>query len=419
MTTTHNRRSKRIRDVTEEELLRDSNCPVTRWFSTDSSGDFKARQQTEERQAKQKTAVDAARRLAAIVESSDDAIIGKDLSGTVTSWNPCAERVFGYKPEEMIGKSIRMIIPPELFPDEDRMMSAVARGERTEHLETVRFRKNGERVEVSLTLSPVFDERGKILGVASISRDISQQKKIERALHTSERLATVGRLAATIAHEINNPLEAVTNLVFLAQGCMSHAEGKRFLEQAQQELARMALLTKQTLGFYRENKGARALTLAELIAPLVVVFSARAHNKQISIETDIRENPTLVGIPGEIRQLFANLLNNSIDAVSDRGRIFIRVSAAHQYREGNRPGVRLTVFDNGPGIAPEIRKKLFEPFFTTKRDAGTGLGLWVSLNVLRKHDGTIRLRSSVVPGKSWTVFSIFLPVDSERFEAVA
>jgi len=252
--------------------------------------------------------------------------------------------------------------------------------------------------------------------VASIARDVSQQKKVEKALHTSERLATVGKLAATIAHEINNPLEAVTNLVFLAQGCMGDRDGKVFLEQAQQELARMALLTKQTLGFYRENKGARQLTLGELITPLVSVFSARARNKQISIETDIRENPTLMGIPGEIRQLFANLLNNSIDAVSDRGRILIRLSATHQYKghKGHkRAGVRLTVCDNGPGIAPEVRKKLFEPFFTTKRDVGTGLGLWVSSNILRKHDGSIRLRSSVAPGKSWTVFSVFFPIESD------
>ena len=179
-------------------------------------------------------------------------------------------------------------------------MSAVAHGERTEHFETIRRRKNGECIEVSLTLSPVFDDNGKILGVASISRDISQQKKVEKALHTSERLASVGRLAATIAHEINNPLEAVTNLVFLAQNCMKDSEGKVFLEQAQQELARVALLTKQTLGFYRENKGARALTLGELVTPLVSVFLARARNKQIQIDTDIRQNPTINAIPGEI-----------------------------------------------------------------------------------------------------------------------
>jgi len=408
--------------LTRAVPMRDADGHISRWFgtNTDISGEFEVRQQIEESQVKLQSALDASQRLAAIVESSDDAIVSKDLDGVVTSWNPCAERVFGYTAEEMIGKSIRTIIPPELFPDEDRIMSAIARGERTEHFETVRLRKDGGRSEVSLTLSPVYNESGAIVGVASISRDISQQKKVEKALHTSERLATVGRLAATIAHEINNPLEAVTNLVFLAQGCMTHAEGKTFLEQAQQELARMALLTKQTLGFYRENKGARSLTLGELIMPLVSVFSARARNKQISIETDIRENPTLMGIPGEIRQLFANLLNNSIDAVSDRGRILIRVSSAYEYRGGMRKGVRLTVCDNGPGIAQEVRKKLFEPFFTTKRDVGTGLGLWVSTTILRKHEGSIRLRSNVTPGKSWTVFSVFLPVEkSEKIETVA
>ena len=330
----------------------------------------------------------------------------------MTSWNPCAERMFGYTAREMIGSSVRRVIPPDVFAEEDRIMSAVSRGERTEHFETVRMRKGGERIEVSLTLSPVFDEDGRILGVASIYRDISQQKKVERALHTSERLASVGRLAATIAHEINNPLEAVTNLVFLAQNSPSDLDSRMFLEQAQQELARVALLTKQTLGFYRENKGARELTLGELVMPLVSVFSARARNKQITIDTDFREDPTLVGIPGEIRQLFANLLNNSIDAVRDRGRILIRVSQARELRDTERQGVRLTVCDNGPGIPLEIRKKLFEPFFTTKRDVGTGLGLWVISNILRNHEGSIRVRSSTEPGKSWTVFSVFLPVNS-------
>ena len=325
--------------LTRAVPVRDRKGRITGWFgtNTDISGEFEVRRQIEESQERMQTELDAFQRLAAIVSSSDDAIIGKDLTGIVTSWNPCAERIFGYTAEEMIGTSIRRVIPAEVLADEDRIMSAVARGERTEHFETVRLRKNGERIEVSLTLSPVFDEKGRILGVASISRDISQQKKVEKALHTSEKLASVGRLAATIAHEINNPLEAVTNLVFLAQNCMSDPDGKMFLEQAQQELARVALLTKQTLGFYRENKGARELTLEELVMPLVSVFSARARNKQISIQTDFRQNPRLVGIAGEIRQLFANLLNNSIDAVRDKGRILIRVSQTRE-RKGRQSG---------------------------------------------------------------------------------
>ena len=313
--------------------IHDSSGAITRWFgtNTDLSGEFEIRQQTEYSHGREQSSLEDTQRLAAIVESSDDSIISKDLNGIVKSWNPGAERVFGYSAEEMIGQSIRKIIPPELLSEEDRIMAAVARGERTDHFETLRIRKDGEKIEVSLTLSPVVDQTGTITGVASISRDISQQKKVEKALHTSEKLATVGRLAATIAHEINNPLEAVTNLVFLAQSSMQDADGKMFLEQAQQELARMALLTKQTLGFYRENRGARPLTLGELVTPLVAVFSARARNKQVSIATDIRDNPTMVGFPGELRQLFANLLNNSIDAVRDHGRILIRVSAAHEY----------------------------------------------------------------------------------------
>ena len=397
--------------LTRAVPLRDPVGAITRWFgtSTDISGEFEIRREIQNSQAKLQEALDASQRLAAIVESSDDAIIGKNLNGIVTSWNPCAERMFGYTAEEMIGQSVRKIIPQDVFADEDRIMSAVARGERTEHFETVRKRKDGENIEVSLTLSPVCDEGGNIVGVASISRDVSQQKKVEKALHTTERLATVGRMAATIAHEINNPLEAVTNLVYLAQSYMTDEAGKGFLQHAQQELARVALLTKQTLGFYRETKGARQLTLGELVTPLVSVFSARARNKQISIETQIKQDPSIFGIAGEIRQLFANLLNNSIDAVPNKGRIVIRIQQAQERGGIMRHGARLTVCDNGPGISTETRKKLFEPFFTTKRDVGTGLGLWVSSNIVRKHEGTIKVRSSTEPGESWTVFSVFFP----------
>jgi PAS domain S-box-containing protein len=365
----------------------------------------------EENRGRLEVSFSASQRLAAIVESSDDAIIGKDLGGIVTCWNPAAERMFGYTEQEMIGQSIRKIVPPEMSADEDRIMSAVARGEKTHHFETLRKRRDGELIEVSLTLSPVKEDGGRIVGVASISRDITQSRKVERALHVSERLASVGRLAATIAHEINNPLEAVTNLIFLAQHSPQDEDTQRFLDQAQHELARVALLTKQTLGFYRENNGASSVSLGELVRPLVSVFSARARNKAIRIETDIRQNPTIHAIAGEIRQLFANLLNNSIDAVHDGGRILIRVSAAKEWRGSQRSGVRLTVADTGPGIAKEVREKLYEPFFTTKKDVGTGLGLWVTNSILEKHKGTICVHSSVVPNKSWTAFSVFLPID--------
>ena len=234
------------------------------------------------------------------------------------------EGSFGFLQAEGVSPGVMdTLIEPSFFgalPDEERLMSAVARGERTKHYETLRRKRDGECIEVSLTLSPVF-YRSEIVGVASIARDISHQKKVEQALNTSEKLAAVGRLAATIAHEINNPLEAITNLVFLAQGHTKDGDGELFLKQAQQELERVALLTKQTLGFYRESKGARELTLEEIVLPLVAAFSARSRIKQVSVETEFRQNPTIVGVPGEMRQLFANLLNNSIDAVKGGGRI--------------------------------------------------------------------------------------------------
>jgi PAS domain S-box-containing protein len=352
-------------------------------------------------------------RLAAIVESSDDAIVSKDLHGIVRSWNPGAERMFGYTAAEMTGESILKIIPPELHDDERRILATIARGDRIQHFETVRMAKDGRRLEVSLTISPVRDETGKIVGASKIARDITRHKKAERALHITERLASVGRLAATVAHEINNPLEAVTNLVYLAR-CNSQDEVvTAHLAQAEEELARISLLTRQTLGFYRETRGARRLTLDSLVTPLVFAFQARARNKGIQIETEFRQNPEINAIPGEIRQVIANLLSNSIDAVEAQSAIGIRVSEVGFVRGRPCKGVRLTVADAGTGVPKEIRSKLFEAFFTTKKEVGTGLGLWVCRSIVEKHGGSIRLKSSPQAGASWTVFSVFLPVDAE------
>jgi len=351
----------------------------------------------------------ASQRLAAIVESSDDAIVSKDLNGIVTSWNPAAQRIFGYEAEEMIGRPIITIIPPELHDDETRILATIARGERIEHFETVRMTKSGERIEVSLTVSPVKDEAGRIVGAAKIARDITQRKKTELALRTSEKLASVGRLAATVAHEINNPLEAVTNLVYLAKQCALPREVREYLAAAEEQLDRISHLTRQTLGFYRETRGASAVKVGAMVHPLISVFASRARNKAVEVCPDVRQDVEICAVPGEIRQLLANLLSNSIDAVDDGGRIQVRVSAATEWNGERRPGVRLTVADSGPGIPPALRSKLFEPFFTTKKEVGTGLGLWVCKTIVDKHQGTIRVRSSAAPGKSWTVFSVFLP----------
>ena len=379
--------------------LFNQNGEITEWFG--AATDVTARKQAEEAQ----------RRLAAIVESSDDAIVSKDLNGIVTSWNPAAEKMFGYTAEEMVGCSILRIIPPELHHDEEHILATIGRGQRIEHFETVRLTKRGERIDVSLTISPVKDETGRIRGAAKIARDITQQKRTEHALRTTERLAAVGRLAATVAHEINNPLAAVTNLIYLSKQNAVRADVREFLTVAEEELERISHLTKQTLGFYREAKAPTA-TLGSVVDSTISVFASRARNKGIALRSEIKPDLETYAVPSELRQLLGNLLSNSIDAVGAGGRIRIRVSAAtrHGLFSG---GVRLTVADSGPGIPNDIRALIFEPFFTTKKDVGTGLGLWICKSIVDRYHGSMRTWSSVVPGRSGTIVSVVLPASTQ------
>jgi PAS domain S-box-containing protein len=352
-------------------------------------------------------------RLAAIVESSDDAIVSKDLNGIVTSWNAAAERVFGHTAAEMVGQPILKIIPPELHHDETRILETLRRGERIDHFETVRVTKSGERLDVSLTISPVRDENGRIIGAAKIARDITQRKKTEDALRMSDKLATTGRLAATVAHEINNPLESIVNLVYLAKSQKGLPENVReYLRAAEEELDRVSQLTRQALGFYREKTAATAVRVGPIISQLRTVFSPKTTNKRIDLQMEVDQDPEIVAVPGELRQLFANLLSNSIDAVPVDGTIRVRVSQTREFNHAGRAGARVTIADSGPGIDPLHRSSIFEPFFTTKKEVGTGLGLWVSKGIVERHGGTIRLRSRTTPGCSGTVFSVFLPADA-------
>ena len=356
-----------------------------------------------------KAAEEASQRLVAIVESSDDAIISKDLNGIVTHWNPAAERMFGFTAQEMVGRPITTIIPPELRDDETRILAAIARGERIEHFETIRVKKNGGVIDVSLTVSPVKDEAGRIIGAAKVARDITERKTAQKTLMMTERLAAVGRLAATVAHEINNPLEAITNLVYLAKMASPPGDVLRFLTAAEEQLESVSHLTRQTLGFYRETSGTRPVEMHQIINSLFTIFSARAHNKGIELEQEVNSDLNFYSVPGEMRQVLANLVSNSVDAVPGPGRIRIRVTPSRHFANGTEAGIRITVADTGKGIAPNVRPRVFEPFFTTKRDVGTGLGLWVCKSIVDKNHGTIQIRSSVVPDKSWTVVSVFLP----------
>jgi len=365
----------------------------------------------------QKDADEARSRLAAIVDSSDDAIASKDLNGIVTSWNASAERIFGYKAEEIIGKPITTVIPPELHQDEPVILSKIRRGERIEHFETVRVRKNGERIQVSLTISPVKDESGRVIGAAKIVRDITENKKIEDALRLNERLASVGRLAATIAHEINNPLEAVTNLLYLAKRDVADSSRvRRHLEMAEHELTRVAHITRQTLGFYRDNASPASVDISQILDDLLFLYGKRLSARGVEIVKQYEGKIEISALAGEIRQVFSNLIANSIDAMPDGGLLMVRASNSHEWNNSNMPGARIIIADTGSGIEPEHKKRLFQPFFTTKKEVGTGLGLWIASGIVEKHGGSIRVRSRTETGRSGTAFSLFLPATPPRME---
>ena len=358
---------------------------------------------------REKKSEEAALQLAAIVESSDDAIVSKDLNGIIRSWNKGAERIFGYRAEEIIGQPITRIIPEELQAEEVQIIGKIKAGERIDHFQTQRLTKNGDRVEISLTISPVKDPAGRIIGAAKIARDITQQKKLESALHTSEKLASVGRLAATVAHEINNPLEAITNYIYLARQHPDLSEKlKRYLDSADRELARVSHIAQQTLGFYRDNSKPVPLVISEVIEDVLAIYERKFAYKGLFVERDVAPDLVANTLQGELKQILSNLVSNAIDACDEGGKIFIRARSSRNYRS-DRSGIRITIADNGVGISAQDMAKIFTPFFSTKKEVGTGLGLWITKDLLEKKGGYIRFRSSQ-SGHSGTVMSIFLPM---------
>jgi PAS domain S-box-containing protein len=492
-------------------------------------------------------------RLAAIVESSDDAIYSKTLNGTITSWNRGAESLYGYKAEEIIGKDVS-VLAPDLPGEVEDILRSLQAGKRIEHRETHRFAKDGRRIEVSVSISPVYNSDGNIIGAASIARDITARKLAEQqieaarlqaeaaekrlrfaqqaanlgawewniksnemwwserigamhgvadapahptledwialaapesrekvqlaiqntlmfrkdynveyscvfpdesvhwivargqvsldangnpqkmagiavditerklgeeALRRTEKLAAAGRLAATIAHEINNPLEAVTNLLYLLRKNPSLDEkARQHLSIAEIESERVAHITKQTLGFYREHTSPVPIVLSQAMDGILSLYERKIESRAITVRKEYKDQGTsVVALEGEIRQVFSNLIVNAVDAMELGGKLRVRIHPSCEWGNSRRLGVTVVVCDNGSGITAEHRKKIFEPFFTTKKDVGTGLGLWLSSEIVHKHGGALRLRSRATPGSSGTVFSVFLPCSNELASA--
>jgi PAS domain S-box-containing protein len=346
--------------------------------------------------------------LAAIVESSDDAIISKDLDGIITSWNAAATRILGYTPEEIVGKSVLTIIPEHLHTDEPLIISTIRSGQRLEHFETVRRAKNGELLDVSLTVSPIKDDTGQIVGASKILRDISARKRLENSLIQAEKIAATGRMAATIAHEINNPLEAVLNLLYLLRPLVEGSEGRNYLNTAEVELNRVSHIAKQTLGYYREHASESQVSLADLVEHAVTVYGPRCVVHNIKTEPRLESNAKIMGRRGELMQVISNLIANSIYAMPDGGTLRISVVAVNE----PEPGLVLSVEDTGVGIPAENLSRAFDAFFTTRMTIGTGIGLFVAKQFVEGHGGSISLESSTDAETHGTTVSIFFPLQT-------
>jgi PAS domain S-box-containing protein len=346
--------------------------------------------------------------LAAIVESSDDVILSKDLNGTITSWNAAAARVFGYSAEEMVGSSILKLIPEHLHSDEKTIIESIRAGKRVEHFETVRLTKIGRLIEVSLTISPIRDELGRVIGASKILRDISGRKRIEQSLLQAEKIAATGRMAATIAHEINNPLEAVTNLLYLLRPMITDPAGINFLSSAEDELGRVSHIAKQTLGYYREHASASNASLAELAQHAITIYEPRCKAAGIEIRTALDSSTKIVLRRGEMMQVISNLIANSIHAMPSGGLLSLSVEDS----KSSPAGIVLTIQDDGVGIAPEHLPKVFDAFFTTRTAIGTGIGLFVAKQFVEGHGGRIEVESSNDAENHGTTIRIFMPMTS-------
>src|SRR5271154_7052295 len=356
------------------------------------------------------------------IRSIGDAVIACNAEGTVVFMNLIAEQLTGWKEDEARGMTLQEVFP--IF-NEDTRAAVENPVDKVRRLGTVvglanhtfLLSKNGKEVCIDDSGAPIRDGAGKMIGVVLVFRDITERRMSEGALMRAEKLAAAGRLAATVAHEVNNPLEGLTNLVYIARRTDSLDEIRHLLSQAESELARIAHLTRQSLGFYRETTTPAHFQPASVVREVADFYSTRARNQGVTFVVEAETEREVLGNSGELRQILSNLLANSLDACAHGSTIRIQARPAIDPRNPSSIGVRITIADTGFGIPSEHLDNIFEPFFTTKKDTGTGLGLWVSRELVQKHGGTLRVRSRTEKPRSGTLFSIFLP-NRGRFRTI-
>ena len=361
----------------------------------------------------------------AIFNSANFSSIATDAHGVIQIFNVGAERMLGYSADEVMNKitpadisdpleviaravALSLELETPITPGFEALVFKASRGIEDIY-ELTYIRKDGSRFPAVVSVTALRDAQFSIIGYLLIGTDNTARKQAEEALLRSEMLASAGRMAASIAHEINNPLEAMMNTLYLARTTPGMPDkALTYLDIADGELMRIAHITRQTLGFYREFSAATSNSAAGLLGSVVNLLQAKIRANGATVEQNCEEPLQILGIAGELRQVLANLLANSLDAIGPDGRIVLRASASREPCGGNRR-VRITVSDSGHGMSAKTANRIFDPFFTTKGSVGTGLGLWVCKQLVEKNGGSIRVRSHVEGEQHGTSFSILLP----------
>lgn len=346
-----------------------------------------------------------------------DAVIATTADGMVTFLNPVAETLTGFALTAARGRSIH-----EVFPIFNEYTNQQAQSPVQKVIElgtvvglanhTVLKRADGAVIPIEDSAAPIRDDRGNLVGVVMVFHDVTSIRKSLDVLRKTEKLAAAARLAASMAHEINNPLEAVVNLIFLAKSAPDAPPAVvQSLTMAEEELARVAHLTRQTLGFYRESNQPERVEMPALVDSVLGLYANKIRNRNIKVNCHFASCPPLRCVPGEVKQVISNLLANAVDAVDRGGSIQIRTWCTEQDEEQM---FHMEIEDDGPGIAPELIDQIFEPFFTTKKDVGTGLGLWVTREILSRHGGSIEVTNrSSNSSSSGAVFRIVMPCSAD------
>jgi PAS domain S-box-containing protein len=352
------------------------------------------------------------------LESIGDGVITCDAEGRIQMMNPVARELTGWSQTEASGHQLEDVFRIVNEVTREPVETPVAKVRRLNKIvgmanhHTILLRKDGTELDISDSAAPIRDKAGNTIGIVLVFRDITMERKTQEALISNEKLAVAGRLAATIAHEIHNPLDSVSNLLYLMRNDVSPEEFVRFMDMAQQELARVTQISRAMLGLYRESKAPVVVDLKEMLEEILLLMERRLSELGVKVTTNMPEPVEVAAFPAELRQVFTNLITNGAEAAGQGGliKIVIEPQCAGVGANGQKvqAGATVTIADNGAGIPDDVQPHLFQPFFTTKGEQGTGLGLWVSRGIINKHGGTISVTSNMSEAAHGTEVSVFL-----------